>query len=330
MARKALIASTGSYAPSRVVSNADLSNLLGEDVDAWLQENLSIKSRRWCSDSESVADLCERAARVALERAEVKADELDLIIVATDTPEYISPSTSSILQHRLGATKAGTFDLNSACAGFVTALDVAAKYIMADPRYKQVLVIGGYAMSKYLDLEDKKTVTLFADGAGAVLLTAAEGGERGFLTSLLHTEGQYHSWMGIYAGATHQPLTAEVLEKKDHKLKFVQRFPKEINPDVWTRMATEMALAIGVSPVEVDHYVMTQLNINAIHETLDRLGVDRCRAPVIMERFGYTGSAAIPMALDDAVSKGKIKKNDLLFLIGSGGGLAFAGAAFRF
>lgn len=329
MARKALIASTGSYAPQREVSNADLTRLLGEDVDAWLQENLNIKSRRWCSAAESVADLCEQAALVALERAGVRAEELDLLIVATDTPEYISPSTSSILQHRLGATKAGTFDLNSACAGFVTALDVGGKYITADPRYQHVLVIGGYAMSKYLDLEDKKTVTLFADGAGAVLLTATEGSNRGLLTSILHTEGQYHSWMGIYAGASHQPVTAEVLERKDHKLKFLQRFPKEINPDVWTRMATDMARTIGVAPAAVDHYVMTQLNINAIYETLDRLGVDRCRAPLIMEQFGYTGSAAIPMALDQAITQGKVKENDLVFLIGSGGGLAFAGAAFR-
>ena len=327
--RRALITTTGSYVPVRELPNAYFNELLGEDVDTWLRQNVNIHSRRWCADDESVADLCEKAARQALDRAGVRADELDLLIVATDTPEYVSPSTAAVLQHRLGATRAGTFDLNAACAGFVTALDVAAKYITSDTRYNRVLVIGGYAMSKYLDLTDKKTVTLFADGAGAVLLTSAEDTDRGFLTSRLHTEGQYTSWMGIYAGATHQPLTADVLARNDHKLKFVHRFPKEINPDIWTRLAKEMGADIGVCPCEVDHYVMTQLNIHAINETLDRLGVPRERAPLIMQQFGYTGSAAIPMALDKAVTAGDIKENDLVFLIGSGGGLAFAGAAFR-
>ena len=327
--RRALISATGSYVPARELPNSYFNELLGEDVDTWLRQNVNIQSRRWCAADESVADLCEHAARQALHRASVRPDELDLLIVATDTPEYVSPSTAAVLQHRLGATRAGTFDLNAACAGFVTALDVAAKYIASDTRYNRVLVIGGYAMSKYLDLTDKKTVTLFADGAGAVLLTSAENTDRGFLTSRLHTEGQYTGWMGIYAGATNQPITADVIARNDHKLKFVHRFPREINPDVWTRMAKEMAADIGVCPCKVDHYVMTQLNIHAIHETLDRLGVPRERAPLIMEQFGYTGSAAIPMALDKAVSSGDIKENDLVFLIGSGGGLAFAGAAFR-
>jgi 3-oxoacyl-[acyl-carrier-protein] synthase-3 len=329
-ARRALIAATGSYAPARELPNSYFNELLGEDVDTWLRQNVNIHSRRWCANDESVADLCEHAGRQALERAGVRPDELDLLIVATDTPEYISPSTAAVLQHRLGATGAGTFDLNAACAGFVTALDVAAKYITSDTRYNKVLVIGGYAMSKYLDLTDKKTVTLFADGAGAVLLTSAENTERGFLTSRLHTEGQYTGWMGIYAGATHQPLTTEVLARNDHKLKFVHRFPKELNPEIWSRLAREMADDIGVCPCEVDHYVMTQLNIHAIHETLDKLGVPHERAPTIMQQFGYTGSAAIPMALDQAVTSGHIKENDLIFLIGSGGGLAFAGAAIRF
>ncbi|GAB3295952.1 ketoacyl-ACP synthase III [Hymenobacter humi] len=328
-ARRALITSTGSCVPERELPNAYFNELLGEDVDQWLRDNVNIYSRRWCAADESVADLCEGAARQALERAGVRPDELDLLIVATDTPEYVSPSTAAVLQHRLGATGAGTFDLNAACAGFVTALDVAAKYVMSDKRYNRVLVIGGYAMSKYLDLTDKKTVTLFADGAGAVLLTAATDTDRGFLTSRLHTEGQYASWMGIYAGASHQPVTAEVVARNDHKLKFVHRFPKQLNPEVWTRLAEEMADDIGVSPRAVDHYVMTQLNVHAIHETLDRLGVPHNRAPLVMDRYGYTGSAAIPMALDYAVTKGDIKENDLIFLIGSGGGLAFAGAAFR-
>ncbi|HAA10887.1 MAG TPA: ketoacyl-ACP synthase III, partial [Cytophagales bacterium] len=233
-------------------------------------------------------------------------------------------------QHRLGAKKAGTFDLNTACAGFVTALDVASKYIQVDHRYQNVLVVGGYAMSKHLNLKDKKTVTLFADGAGAVVLQAQQNTDRGFLTSRLHTEGQYHDWMGIYGGGTFKPISDQVLAEHDHQLKFVHRFPKELNPQIWSGMAQEMAEELQVKPQEVAHFLVTQLNINGIWETMDKLAVPRDRAHTVMQRYGYTGSACIPMALHDAVEKGKIKEGDLLFLIGSGGGLAFASAAVRF
>ena len=327
--RSAVIVGTGAYTPPKEVPNAWFNEQLGEDVDTWLQENLNIKTRYWCSEEESVADLVEAASRQALDRAGLAPSDLDLIIVATDTPEFISPSTASVLQHRLEAKKAGTFDLNTACAGFVTALDTAAKYIKADERYHNILVVGGYAMSKHLNKEDKKTVTLFADGAGAIVLQAQEGTDRGVLGSRLHTEGQYHSWMGIYGGGTRQPTTDAVLAEHDHQLKFVHRFPKEINPEIWTRMSQELCEELGVSPQEVDQYVVTQLNINQIRETMDRLEVPQEKAHTIMDRFGYTGSACIPMALHDALEQGKVKQGDLVYLVGSGGGLAFAATAVR-
>jgi len=313
-----------------VLPNQYFNELLGEDVDTWLVENLTIRERHWCQENESTADLCMAAATRALNNAKVPADNLDLIIVATDTPEYISPATASVVQHRLGAKKAGAFDINAACAGFVIGLDMAAKYIRADTQYKNILVIGAYAMSKYLNKADKKTVTLFADGAGAVLLSAATNTSRGFLASQLLSQGQYHDWMGIYAGGTHIPISAKVLKNQDHLLKFVQKFPKEINPETWTTMIRTLAQRLEIQPDEVDHYFFTQININSINQTLDNLGVPRTSAHNIMDRYGYTGSACIPMALNDAVQQGKVKNNDLIFFIGSGGGLAFASAAFRF
>lgn len=328
--RKAVITGTGHYVPQRVVPNQYFNELLGEDVDTWLRTNVEIYERRWCADDESTADLCEKAAQRVLEAAGITAADIDLIIVATDTPEYISPSTAAVLQHRLGAEKAGTFDLNTACAGFVTAIDVAAKYIVADERYQHVLVIGAYAMSKYLNLSDKKTVTLFADGAGGVVLSAQMGTERGFAASELRTEGQYAGWMGIYGGGTHLPLTAERVANKEHLLQFVQKFPKELNPTYWTDMTRQLCTRMGVEPADIAHFFITQININSIRETLDRLGLPHDRATTIMHHYGYTGSAAIPMALDLAVRSGKIKPGDLIMLIGSGGGLAFAAAAFRF
>ncbi|NUM79933.1 ketoacyl-ACP synthase III [bacterium] len=326
----AVIISTGSYAPDWILPNQYFNDLLGEDVDTWLVDNLTIRQRHWCRDNESTADLCRHASLRALENARIQATDLDLIIVATDTPEFISPSTASVLQYQLGATKAGTFDLNTACAGFVTGLDVASKYIRSDERYRNILVVGAYAMSKYLDMKDKKTVTLFADGAGAVILASEKNSSRGFLGSTLHTEGQYHDWMGIYAGGTHQPVTEKIVREKDHLLKFVKKFPKELNPETWTRMIRELTQRIGISPQNVQHYFFTQININSIHQTLDHLGLPHDRAHNVMSEFGYTGSACIPMALDDAMKKESIKPGETAIFMGSGGGLAFACAAFKF
>ncbi|MFZ1519493.1 MAG: ketoacyl-ACP synthase III [Ignavibacteriaceae bacterium] len=329
MIRNAQIVSSGMFVPEKIVPNSYFNELLGEDVDTWLVENLSIKERRWCSDNQSTADLCVGAANKILEDGKTTAEELDLIIVATDTPEYISPSTASVVQFRLGAIKAGTFDVNTACAGFVTALDIASKYIRSDKKYNKVLVIGAYAMSKYLNLLDKKTVTLFADGAAGVLLTSSANEAEGFLTSKLYTEGQYADWMGIYAGGTHMPVTQKVLDNKDQLLKFVKKFPKETNPATWTRMIKESCDELNINPNDIKHYFITQININSIWETLDNLGVDRKKGHTIMEYYGYTGSACIPMAFDDANKKGLIKKGDLVLFIGSGGGLAFALSIFK-
>ncbi len=329
MIRNAQIISSGMFVPQKVVPNSYFNELLGEDVDTWLRENLTIKERRWCDENQSTADLCVEAAKTILANANTKAAELDLLIIATDTPEYISPSTASVVQYRIGAIKAGTFDVNTACAGFVTALDIASKYIRSDKKYNKILVIGAYAMSKYLNLQDKKTVTLFADGAAGVLLESTTEEGTGFLTSSLYTEGQYCDWMGIYAGGTHKPITEKVLEEKDHLLKFVKKFPKETNPITWTRMINEACTELNIIPDDINHYFITQINIISIWETLDNLGVNRSKGHTIMEYFGYTGSACIPMAFDDANKRGLIKKGDLVLFIGSGGGLAFALSIFK-
>ncbi|MEZ4942705.1 MAG: ketoacyl-ACP synthase III [Saprospiraceae bacterium] len=328
--RNAVIASVSAYAPEQRISNQYFNELLGEDVDTWLRENVQIFERRWCGPDESTADLCEQAARLALERAGINAEALDLIVLATDTPEYVSPSTAAVLQHRIGAHRAGTFDVNTACAGFVTALDIGAKYIRADENYRHILVLGGYAMSKYLNLEDKKTVTLFADGAGAVVLRAEnEDDHRGYLASELRSKGEYNSWMGIYGGGTKQPASPELLSRHGHQLQFVRKFPPELNPETWADMAQTLCRRIGVAPGDVQHFFITQININSIRETLDRLGVPHDRATTIMHSYGYTGSACIPMALNEAWEQGRVRAGDLCFFIGSGGGLAFASAAFR-
>lgn len=326
--RKAQIISTGSYAPENVVTNAYFDKSLGVNVSEWLEEVVKIHERRWIADDQATSDLCVEAANLCLEKAGVSAEQIDLIVVATDTPDYISPSTASVVQHKLGARNAGTFDINTACAGFVTALDLGAKYIAADKKYEYILVFGAYAMSRYLDKTDKKTVTLFADGAGVVLLKATEE-EEGFLASELRSKGEYAEYMGIYGGGTAQPMDQEVLDNKDHKLKFVHKFPPELNPNVWSDMIRHLNKQTGAKSEDVDKFFMTQININSIWETMDILNLPREKAHTIMHYYGYTGSACIPMALDDAMQKGLVGKGDLVYFIGSGGGLAFASAAFR-
>lgn len=330
MARKAVITGTGMYVPEKVVPNSFFNELLGEDVETWLSENVQIHERRWTDENESTADLAEQAALKAMADAGIKAEDIDLIVISTDTPEFVSPSTSSVVQDRLGATNAGTFDINTACAGFVTALDIASKYIIADDQYKTILVIGAYNMSKYLNMQDKKTVTLFADGAGAAVLSAQENTDRGYINSMLETKGQYNEWMGIYAGGAKAPVTQDILNDKTHLLQFVKKFPKELNPETWTRMINQLCERAGVTPQDVKRYFITQININSIFETMDNLGIERERAETVMHHYGYTGSACIPMALSQARENNRIKEGDLIMFIGSGGGLAFAGSLFKF
>ena len=329
MSRNAKITASGFYAPDRVIPNSWFNDLLGEDVDSWLRDNVQIFERRWCAENESTADLVEHACKDALQTSGLKPEDIDLLIVATDTPEYISPSTASVIQHRMGFKNAGTFDINTACAGFVTALDTGSKFIQADRQYNKVLVVGAYAMSKYLNLKDKKTVTLFADGAGAVILEATDDSDTGFLQSKLITKGEYYDYMGIYAGGTHCLVTPERIAAHEHQLQFVKKIPKEVNPEVWSDLIVDICHKSGISPDEVDHFFFTQININSIRETMDRLNLDFGKAATIMNYYGYTGSACIPMAFDRWMKAGKVKKGDYVLFIGSGGGLAFGIALFK-
>lgn len=330
MKRNAFIHSSGTYVPDRVIPNSYFNQLLGEDVDSWLRENVEIYERRWCSENQSVADLVIEAGRKAMASGNVKPEEIDLLIISTDTPEYISPSTASKVQFKLGLVNAGSFDINTACAGFVTALDVGAKYISADENYNTVMVVGAYAMSKYLNMENKNTVTLFADGAGAFILKATDEEQKGFLSSQLITRGEFCDYMGIFAGGTNQPITEEIVAEKGHLLQFVKKFPKTLNPEMWSTMSRTLCKRLGITPDDVDHYFLTQININSIRETMDILGQPHEKAQTSMHYYGYTGSACIPLAFQERLDAGKIQRGDLMFFIGSGGGLAFASAAFRY
>ncbi len=328
MPRHAAILGTGSYVPERVITNAELERMLGEPLDEWLRQNVGIERRHVMADDQVTSDLCVAAARRALDNAGVAAEELDLILVASDTPDYLSPGTASAVQHKLGAHRAGTFDVNCACASWVTALDTGAKAIVADADYRRVLVIGAYAMTRFLDWKDKRTATLFADGAGAVVL--GESARPGVLAAKLSAVGEYHDALGVYTGGSARPATAaNVAEHGPPHVQFVRRFPATFNTERWPELVRATLHKAGESLEDVSLFLFTQLNLRTIEAVMDVLGQPRHKAHHIMHKWGYTGSACIPMALDDARAQGRLKPGDLVVLCASGGGISMAAAAIR-
>ena len=328
--RDAKIIGTGVYVPERIVTNAELSSNLGEDIDEFVSTVVGIKERRIAAENESSADLAAAAAERALADAGINAADLDLLLLATDTPEYISPATSVVVQQRIGAANAGTFDINAACAGFVTTLDTAFKFMIADESYNKVLVVGCYAMSKFIDWKDKKTSTLFADGAGAVVLSSVTN-EKHFLASKLVADGNYHSYMGIFAGGTHEPITADVLAaNKTNRLRFAQKYPPEVNIVGWPKIVNEVTAKAGLTLDDVDMFLWTQVNLSTIKIVMQEMNIPQHKTHTIMKKWGYTGSACIPMVLHDALEAGKIRRGDNIVFCASGGGLNMACLAMKY
>ena len=325
----AQILSTGSYVPERVVTNAEMEEILGEPVDQWLIENVGIRERRFMSPEQTTSDLIVNASQKALERVGVDPKDLGLIIVSTDTPDYISPGTSVVVQHKLGAVNAGVYDVNSACAGWVTALDQGARYIATDPDLSYILVAGGYGMSRFLNLADKKTATLFADGAGAALL--APGEEPGFLASNLLARGDFHDALGIYTGGASRPATPENLEiYGPPAVQFVKKFPPTFNTEYWPKLVKGALKKAGLTVNDVDLFLFTQLNLRTIEATMEILGQPMKKTYWVMDKWGYTGSPCVVMALDDAINHGHgPKPGDIIVFCASGGGITMAASVWR-
>jgi 3-oxoacyl-[acyl-carrier-protein] synthase III len=320
---------TGSYVPARVVTNAELSQQLGEDIHPFVSGTLGIETRHWCAPDEASADLAEGAAHRALADAGIGVDDVDLLVVSTDTPEYVSPPTASVLHGRLGMRyTAAAFDVNGACSGFVTALDLAWKYLMADPRLERVLVVAVYAMSKFLDPADKKTLTIFADGAGAVVV--GRGDQAGILGSEFRADGTLSAGLGVFAGGTREPITQSVLDAGfRNRLRFIQKYPAEVNLEGWPEIVRSLLGRLGFAEPDVDLWLWTQVNRSTIVAVMETLGEPLDKAHTIMGKWGYTGSACLPMALDDAARAGRLHDGDLVVLTGSGAGLAMGSLALR-
>jgi 3-oxoacyl-[acyl-carrier-protein] synthase-3 len=328
MTRFAQILSTGSYLPEIEVSNDELRRRfahLPDFVDK-MEASTGIRRRWHAPEDWAASDLAVRAARQALERAGRAPEDVDLILVGTDSPDYITPATSVVVQHKLGAVNAGTFDIGCACASFPTGLATAAGWIAVNPSIRTVLVIGVYLMHKLADPDDPM-VFFYGDGAGAALLEPSA--TPGFVSAAVHADGSYAKHWGIYAGATAEPATEANVREGRTRVRMLERYPPEVNHEGWPRVVRALAANGGFAVSDLDLVIFTQVRKPSIELVMDELGLPLERTHTVMEEWGYTGSACLGMAFDDAVGKGKAKPGQLVAFVGSGVGYNQAGAAFR-
>jgi len=325
----ATIVSTATYLPEIEVSNdtlrARFNGSAPEFVDK-MQASSGILTRWYAPEDWATSDLAVRAARTALERAGKSPDDVDMILVGTDSPDFITPATSVIVQDKLGAKHAGTFDVGCACASFPTAYTAAAGMMATNANLKTVLVIGVYMMHK-LSEPDDHMIIFSSDGAGAAVLERSE--TPGFVSSAFRADGSYAKRWAIFAGGTVEPVTGDSLTKGHTRVKMYDRYPPEINNEGWPAVVRDVAKNGGFDVQKIDFLIFTQVRKPTIELVMTDLGLPMSKTHTVMEKWGYTGSACIPMALDDAFREKKIKAGDLVVMVGSGVGYNQAGAAFR-
>lgn len=323
------ILGTGSSTGSNHVLNDDLARL-GYDSD-WILQRTGIKSRFHVSDGEATSDMAIRAAERCLKQARVDASEVDLIIVATVTPDHMTPSTACIVQSHLGCD-ASAFDVNAACSGFIYGLIMASQSVRTGCS-RNALIIGAETLTMILDPEDRKTYPLFGDGAGAVLITAdSEPDERktsGILAYRLASEGKLGNALKTPAGGSRKPFSQKVLDKKEHLLEMdgrtVFKWAVRLIPEIVGEMLTKASMSLE----DIDLFIPHQANIRIIEAAVDELGIDRKKVFVNLDRYGNTSAASIPIAMAEAFEQGRIQPGSNVLMVGFGAGLTWGSCLFR-
>lgn len=322
---KACIAGTGSYVPAKVLSNADLERMVATS-DEWIRERTGIQERRIAGAGEACSDLAVQAGRKALASAGIAATDLDMILVATCTGDYPLPATACLVQHQLGATKAGACDLSAACCGFVYALSVADAYVKSGMRH--VLVIGSEVMSVITDWTDRNTCVLFGDGAGAAVLSAAEGA-RGILSTHLRSDGTFCELIAVPGGGSRTPPSEKVVAERMQYIKMKGHETFKVAVRMLEEIARETLEANQLRVEDLDLYVPHQANVRILRAVAERLGLPSEKVMLNLDRYGNTSAASIPIALDEAVLAGRIKEGSLVMLGAFGAGLTWASALIR-
>jgi 3-oxoacyl-[acyl-carrier-protein] synthase-3 len=320
------IAATGRFLPDRVLTNADLEEMV-DTSDAWIRERTGIQERRIAGDGMLTADMGTEAARIAMRRAGIEAGEVDLIVVSTATPDRWLPSTACDIQARLGALNALAFDLHAACTGWLYGISMAEGYL-ASGRGEIALVIAAEKMSSIVDWEDRSTCVLFGDGSGAAVVRRASNG-RGILSSHLRSDGNLAHLLHRPAGGAAQPIDDGVLATRDHLVKMAGR---EVFKNAVRNMAEACDQALrssGLTAADVDLLVPHQANIRIIEATAKYAGISMDRVFVNVEKYGNMSSATVPVALDEAQEQGILRPGSTVLTAAFGAGLTWGSTAIR-
>lgn len=323
----AKIIGSGAYVPENEQTNDEFRKRFGTEAIDKNEQATGIKTRFYAPADWITSDLAVAAAKKALADANITAKDIDLIILGTDTPDHITPATSVVVQHKLGATNAGTFDVGCACSSFPTGISIGAGMIASQPNIKNILVIGAYMMQRLADLENDPMSFYYGDGAGAVVLAASD--KPGFISSALFADGSYADCWGIYAGGTLEPVTQKSLDEGRTSVRFVKPFPSSVNREGWPARVREVAKNGGFAISDIDHIVFTQVRSKTITQVMEELGLPEEKAIKIMHEYGYMGSACIPVAFDVALKRSLIKAGDLVVMVGSGVGYNQCAVAMR-
>ena len=317
------ITGTGGYLPEKVVTNADLEKIV-DTTDEWITSRTGIKKRHLVVEGETTCDLSEKAALNAMQAAGVTKDDIDLIIVATTTPDRIFPSTACLLQDRLDIHGCTAFDVQAVCTGFVYALGIADKFIKSGT-HKTALVIGAETMSRTVDWNDRTTCVLFGDGAGAVILQASE--EPGILSTHLHADGKYKELLTVPAGVSENPALFKSGEAY-MQMKGNEVFKMAVN--TLGRIVDETLAANHMEKSDIDWLVPHQANIRIINATAKKLGMSMDHVVVTVHEHGNTSAASVPLALNEAVRDGRIKRGETILLEAFGGGFTWGSALIKY
>ncbi|MBP1752618.1 MAG: 3-oxoacyl-[acyl-carrier-protein] synthase [Geobacteraceae bacterium] len=324
--RRSRITGTGSAVPEKILTNVDLEKIV-DTTDEWITTRTGMKERHIAAEGEYTSTLATRAARQAMEMAGVAPDELDLIVLASVTPDFPFPATACIVQHNLGAVNAAAFDISAACSGFLYGLSVVDNFMKAGS-VKKALVIGAEVLSRIVDWTDRNTCVLFGDGAGAVVLESAEG-DRGILSTHIHSDGSYWELLNQPACGSRNPASQKII---DERLMFLRMQGNDVFKLAVRAMedaALEALAANNLQTTDIDLFIPHQANRRIIDAIGKRLKLNEEQVCVNLERYGNTSAASIPIALDEANRAGRITDENVIVLDAFGGGLTWAAILLR-
>jgi len=325
--RPTTIASLATYVPPRLLTNADLERMV-DTSDEWIRQRTGIRERHIVDAGVATSDLGAEAAAKAIQRAGLTPDDIDVIIVGTVTPDMLFPSTACIIQHKIGARRAWGFDLSAACSAFTYALTTGSQ-LVASGAYERALIVGADVMSSIIDYQDRSTCVLFGDGAGAVVVVAAKPGDGAIIDFEHEIDGGGGHALKMPAGGSLHPASHETVDQRMHYVKqdgqTVFKFAVRKTEEISRRLIERN----GLSPADIDLFVSHQANGRIIQAATEKLGIDPAKVVINIDKFGNTTAATIPLALNDAVCSGRLKKGDLVLLASVGAGFTVGGVLLR-